>query len=381
MQKVKYRRHAVACMVVLAGIQLWICACGAGFQNGSFPGLINAQAASVTVTEGLAAPGATETLPEPDVEQLLDESEPSDEELDQMVDQYLEMMGNGDAMVGDVKSETIVDPRLKIDPASWGKVRYTLPNKSSFTTTAPNGMITTEDVSFEFSGNVMAVVHKDDEASKLVDEPQFTEPGSYHLRLLFYQTAVQESTDFNVYEVNYYFTIIGKSDGTLGVITAPKDFRISEAKKDGVPLPIIGSESVFLEEDGIYEIWYQDLQTGTVHVSTRFERDTTAPFLTFSKELTGEALVGPVEYYPSERGATVTLTYNGNRGPAVTNELTSGGLYQLEVTDQVGNTRYYQVNIRQTFDLIDARLIILALILLGAMGLRLLFLRRDMRVI
>jgi len=51
------------------------------------------------------------------------------------------------------------------------------------------------------------------------------------------------------------------------------------------------------------------------------------------------------------------------------------------VTDQVGNTRYYQVNIRQTFNLIDTRLIILALILLGAMGIRLLFIRRDMRVI
>ena len=144
---------------------------------------------------------------------------------------------------------------------------------------------------------------------------------------------------------------------------------------------MIASENVFLEGDGIYEIWYQDLDTGTIHMSTRFERDTTAPFLTFSKELTGGMLVGPIEYYPSERGSTVTVTYNGNRGPAVTNVLTSGGLYQLEVADQVGNTRYYQVNLRQTYNFIDTRLIILALILLGVMGLRLLFLRRDMRVI
>jgi len=358
MRKVRYRTRTAVCAVLLIVLQLWA---------GSF-GVMEAQATSTLVDE-------------PDLEQLLTESEPSDEELNQMVDQYLEMMGNGDPAVNDIKSETIMDPQMKLQQAERGKIRYILPNQSSFTTTAPNGMITTEPVSFEFAGNVMAVMYKDDETAKMVDEPFFTEPGNYHLRLLFYQTAIQDGADFNVYEVNYYFTIIGKCDGTLGVITAPKDFRISEAKKDGVPLEIIGSETVFLEDDGIYEVWYQDLQSGMIHVSTRFERDTIAPFLTFSKELTGEPLVGPVEYYPSERDATVTLTYNGNRGPAVTNELTSGGLYQLEVTDQVGNTRYYQVNIRQTFNLIDTRLIILALILLGAMGIRLLFIRRDMRVI
>lgn len=363
MQRVRRMSRAFLCMTaagMLAGSIKGDIAC---------PGMLDIYAAEIYTEETLPA----DWLQEPDAD--------SEAELDLMVEKYLEQMESGVSGDTSVQSDTIVDPVLRLEQAEGGRVKYTLPNQSSFWATVPDGMITTKDVVLEFTDGVMAVAQKDDENSYLVDEPYFTEPGVYHLKMIFYHTETRNGSDYNVYELNYHFTIIDEVDGTLGVVTAPKDFRITEAKKDGVPLTVVRSEAVFLDGDGIYEIRYQDLATGRIHMSTVFERDTTAPFLTFSREFTDGVLAGPVEYYPSEVGAAVIMTYNGNRGPAVSNVLTSGGLYQLEVTDQVGNSRFYHVTVRPTYQFFDKRMIILIFICLGALGLRLLRVRRDMKVI
>ena len=380
MKKVRRRRTQWRKAAAAAGMILTI----AEFSVGSSWGVLNAWAVGQTggqwtFDQQTAGDSADLEITEEDL--LENPEDISDAELNQMVDEYLKQLGGGGASVDQMTSETIKNPRLKMESAGKGKIRYTLPNYSSFTATVPSGMITERKVEFEFPNGVMGTVQKDDQRSSLIDEAVFMETGVYRLKLLFYQSPSAEIQDYNVYEVSYCFTIIGETDGSLGVVTAPEQFEISEVIKDGVPQKEVNPEYFFLGEDGIYEIRYQDLETGMIHLETNFVRDTTAPFLTFSKELTGDDVVGPVSFTSSEPGSAVTVTYNGNQGQIGTDTLTAGGFYELKVSDQVGNSRTYYVNIRQTYKLIDTRLVILALILLTGMGLRLLFLRRNMRVI
>ena len=107
----------------------------------------------------------------------------------------------------------------------------------------------------------------------------------------------------------------------------------------------------------------------------------TAPYLTFSKEIEGTSVSGPVEFSPSETGTTIYLTYNGNRAVTQQSELTVPGHYTLEVMDEAGNVRSYQLQIRQTYQFFDIRVVIMALVLLGGIAVRLLFLRKNMTVL
>ena len=75
------------------------------------------------------------------------------------------------------------------------------------------------------------------------------------------------------------------------------------------------------------------------------------------------------------------MDYNGNRGYAVGNVLTAAGNYELSVEDAAGNRRAYRLRIRQTYDLMDGRLLLLILIMLAIIGIRLAAARRDMRVL
>ena len=49
--------------------------------------------------------------------------------------------------------------------------------------------------------------------------------------------------------------------------------------------------------------------------------------------------------------------------------------------DEAGNVRSYQLQIRQTYQFFDIRVVIMALVLLGGIAVRLLFLRKNMTVL
>ena len=305
----------------------------------------------------------------------------SDEELEALVNEYLETMEQGEESQYPTTSETILLSGLPMEDNGKGKLRYTLPNQETFVASVPNGMITEKRVRFEFPDGFIGTVQKDGGEPSVIKDGLFTEPGVYQLKLLFFQSPSPEILDNNVYEVRYSFTIIGEKDRKLGVVTAPEQFRISEVIKNGIPQSDVNPQFYFLMEDGAYEIRYQDQNTGMIHLKTSFVRDTTAPFLDFSRDITQRDVAGPVEFTTSEPNSTVTVTYNGSRGQMETNTLTSGGFYRLEVQDSTGNSRCYQLTIRQTYKLFDTRLIILTLIFLAGLAGRLLFLRRNMKVI
>lgn len=303
----------------------------------------------------------------------------SDEEWEALMDSYMKDVENDDS--GDsVMAETIADPELFMEDAGQGRIRYTLPNRVSFTSNVPEGMVTEQKVFVELSEGAIGTVQKDGEEASLLGDGVLEEAGSYELKLVFFQSPYQEIEDRNLYEVHFSFEIVEEQNNTLDVIHAPELFEISEVYKDGVLQNEEGIQSFSFQEDGSYEIRYRDLATGKIQPVTRFIRDTEAPFLTFSKDITEKRITGPVEFTVSEPDCTVMATFNGNRGPLATNTLTTGGFYVLEVIDRAGNSRTYQFDIRQTYKLFDKTLVIMSLIFFTGLAAWLLYLRKNMRV-
>lgn len=303
----------------------------------------------------------------------------SDEEWEQLMDSYQE-----DILEGDLErlfqTESIVVSDLLLENAGQGMIRFTLPNRVSFTSNVPNGMVTDQKVRIELPDESIGTVQKDGEEAFLLDDGVFTEAGEYELKLAFYQAQTSESEDYNIYEVHFSFTIIDEMNNSLEVINAPNEFEITEVFKDGVLQNGTGKESCSFLKDGNYEIHFRDRKSGLIHLVTQFTRDTEAPFLMFSKDITEKNVTGPVEFTVSEPDCTVMVTYNGNRGQLMINTLASGGFYELEVIDQAGNSRTYQFSIRQTYKLFDTKLVIMACIGFAGLAAWLVYLRNNMRV-
>ena len=314
-----------------------------------------------------------------DLEQIPDDY--YDMDIDQFTEEYLEKIERGEVTFDELGREKIVNPPLTMKMVQNGNIRYTLPNGDYYEVNVPNGTITERPVIFDPSADVVAVVTKDGESSSLFNSWHFSEPGNYQIKLVFYQFEAEGAEDLNVYEVNHYFTITGSKINNIGAVPAPDGFEIISAKRDGVPLTIDNPKCLFLGGDGKFEIRYRDTATGSIYATSSFNRDTTAPFLTFSKEIAEGEVEGPVEFYTGDIKDKVYTFYNGHSGEAVTNELSIPGDYVLKVVDDAGNGRIYSLKIKQTYRILEPKTIILALVLLLGAGASLLFLRRDTKVI
>jgi len=309
------------------------------------------------------------------------DEELTDEEIDRLLEEYFSRTDAGQGTEKAGEAAKVTAPQLLMEADGDGWLTYTLPDGSSFASSVPCGMITSEPVELKLPPGAVAILRRDDAAEPSVKSWRFAEKGNYHIKLLMFQEPGGSAADYNIYEVNFYFTIIGETDRTLGAFPAPEGFFIKEVKKNGREQEIPEERCFFLEEDGRYEICCQARSDPGIQVNAEFVRDATAPFLSFLPEPDPSGHPGPVKFYPSEENCRATVSYNGSRGYAVGNELTAAGNYELSVEDGAGNRRVYHLRIRQTYDPVDRRVILAVLLMAAAAAVRLVLLRRDMRVL
>lgn len=298
-------------------------------------------------------------------------------EVQRIIEEYLDAMEN---VPGEAAEAELVQPSLEMSVRGQG-LEYRLPDGSVFFSSVPNGMITGEPVEFRPPDNALSLIQVDDELAAMQSRERFTEPGSYRIRMLCYSPLKGREINYTVYEVLFYFTILEPVTRQVGVVQAPEGFVITGVRKDGSRQEPDSGWCVFLQEDGVYEIDYEKEEGQPLKLKTRLARDTTAPFLNFSQEVGRDAVPSPLSFQPSEPDCTIRMLYNGSSGYAVSNTLTTAGIYELRVSDRAGNSRSYQVRIRQTYELMDYRLMLMGVVLFGGIVLWMFFLRRHMRVL
>ncbi|MCI9146898.1 MAG: hypothetical protein HFG73_01350 [Hungatella sp.] len=315
------------------------------------------------------------------LEELEGQEDVSEEELNQALEEYFKDLDVEELGKETVTSEKITNPVLKVETERSGRLRYTLPNGNYFVSSVPCGMITSDPVELELPDGTVGLVQKDDVKQTFPETWRFTEKGVYYVRILVLQPPGNLTVDYNIYEVNFYFTIIDRTNSTLGAVPAPEGFVITGVRLDGKPQEVEQERCYFLKDDGYYEIEFES--RGDLQSSARigFLRDTKAPFLSFSKDMEPGGIPSEVEFYPSEPGCQVYMHYNGNGGYAVSNRLTAAGAYSLSVEDKAGNSRTYYVKLRQTYKLLDWRILLAAAVAVVFMAIKLLAARRDMRVL
>lgn len=304
----------------------------------------------------------------------------SDEELKQLIEEYLREMESEDLGAVGQETEKIVDPEMAVE-LKEGMLCYRFPNLGYFTSTVPKGMISSQPVELSLSSGCVGIIDYEGEATTMSGSRRFAEKGNYQIKILSYQAPEEMAGDYHLYETNFCFAIVGREDGRLGAVPAPEGFLITQVLLEGEPLPVENPRCFFLGEDGSYRVTYQATDFPELELATEFFRDTTAPFLSFSPEPEGHVVFGMAEFFPSQPDCKVYLSYNGEQGYAVSSQLTVAGHYRLRVEDEVGNGREYQLQIKTNYRLIDGRMMGLGAAVLALVGAWMVFLRRNMRVL
>ncbi len=300
-----------------------------------------------------------------------------EKEVQELIDQYLNAL---EMIPGEVEEKDLIRPELQLKARGEG-IEYFLPDGDSFYSSVPNGMITGEPVEFRPPVHSLSMVQVNDNLAAMQGTERFTEPGSYQIRLICYHSLNEEKAGYQAYEVLFYFTILEPITSRIGVVQAPEGFIITNVRRDGKKQKQESGSWVFLQQDGSYEINYEDQKTGEIHMKTHVIRDTTAPFLDFSRKIGSKPEPLPLSFQASEPDCRIYMLYNGSSGYAVTNTLTTAGTYELRVSDTAGNSRSYLVRLKQTYKLMDYRMVGIGIAALIGIVLWMVGLRRNMRVL
>lgn len=274
----------------------------------------------------------------------------------------------------------IKDPEMKINyDSDSGMLAYAFPNGEQYLVSVPSGALSKDNVKIELSSNMTATVSFNDTILTGIDEYVFSEVGTYAVNIVCY-SADFNSADVNTYSGTYYFTIIGSTISNINILNAPVGYQIANLSCDGNELQSKSEKAYALRKDGIYECTFASIEDESIQYQITFVRDTTAPFLTFAKELEDTVEV-PLTFYRSEPNAKVVIRTDGIDTIAVTDTIKTSGYYNITVSDEAGNSRMYHVQLERTYKLVNIKTIVLFVVLLAGLGLYLIKTRKNMQIL
>lgn len=247
-------------------------------------------------------------------------------------------------------------PELKASyDAATGFYNYILPNDGGFSMNAPLGSISNYQVTVKTLNG--AVISRYCEDNSNVEVPEAEENG---------KSIVQFTADK---EAGYCFAvksdtmgkprwescrsrlsfIVKKADSptNMSLLKAPYGFEIGEITLNGKSMDISDKKMMILTEDGDYDVSFYPVKVeGAGNYTVSFKRDTTAPYMIFSEDISGGEIKGTIFFHPSEADAEVKLYRNGKEVQRVPDGISAGGNYHIEVSDSLRNRMDYYFSVK-----------------------------------
>ncbi len=222
-----------------------------------------------------------------------------------------------------------------------GAFVYTLPNGDWIGSTAPLGGHGGQSAIVTLGSNMRIVAaYFNGDYLSLPDTLTFTRVGTYFFTLYSdeYGTLGDES-----YVLNFSFTLGGDVVQDTSLVPSPYGFTLTNLTKDGQALACPMGNYAYLPNDGVYTLTYA---VGNTTYTRSLVKDSTAPALFFNQPTyTDDILDQEVSFTLSDPTATVTIKRNGNAVVASRNTIARNGYYQMEISDQYGNTRSYDFTV------------------------------------
>lgn len=262
-----------------------------------------------------------------------------------------------------LKFEGAKDVQLSFNTET-NRYTYTFPNKNVIETSVPNGALSLGPVVLNIdkdSTDVTAI--KDNEDYNLGNNYYFYEPGSYELEMLC-GPGNYSGDNLTFYRYRFSFQIMKDGCSRQNFLVAPDGYEIGHISCNGQPVKITNPTCMNLREDGNYQIRFS--AEGFPDYRLSFRKDTQAPTLTFSQDITKSGLKMPVSFEKNQADSEVTVYRDGNEVQLNSQNLNQGGWYQIVVSDKAGNSRTYHFFVKQTYHLFNRHLVtLLAAVVIG----------------
>ncbi len=262
-----------------------------------------------------------------------------------------------------LKFETTTDVQTSFNEENNFYV-YTFPNQNQIETSVPNGAMTSGPVILHISKDSTDVTAtKDNETYSIGDGYYFSEPGTYELELLC-GPGNYSGDNLTFYQYRFSFQIMKDGFSRQNFLVAPEGYEIVHVSCDGQPMKIKNPTCMNLRKDGSYQVRFSAEELPDYRLS--FQKDTQAPTLTFSQDITKSGLKLPVSFEKRQSDSEVTVYRDGNEVELNSQTLNQGGWYQIAVSDRAGNSRAYHFFVKQTYHLFNRHLVtLIAAVLIG----------------
>ena len=303
----------------------------------------------------------------------------SDEEIEQALEEFFGSDWNSDDLAAE--AEILEDaPWTMTWEAEDGMFRYSFDEETFFLSAVPQGMVCAGPVRVAYPENGSAFIYKDGELMRDMDQDTFSEPGRYRLSIIAFSAPDTAGGSIKFYKKDFHFDITAETSDFPTVIPAPEGCRLREVRLDGRRLDQPDPGGIFLEGDGRYVITWEVPGT-QAQLITEFTLDTTAPFLSFSQDVSGGSASIPLEFEPSEDDVKIYMEYNGFQGLFTGNTLWTEGDCRLIVEDSAGNRRSYRLHLEREPERKPVQWIVMGFVVLAGAAIWLFYLRRHMKII
>ena len=257
---------------------------------------------------------------------------------------------------------------------------HTLPNGSTFQLTVPSGSVSVNPVHVMFSNDIIIYgISRNGEYISVEEPYSFTQEGCYQIECT---TGVSDigQTNGTLYRFDVWFLIRKYTIQDMDIINAPNGFLVRQVWKNGMPVKIPQFEYLYLEEDGIYRILFEEKHRKCQYI-LECNIDREAPYLFFNKNFFDEKFYVPLSFTPSEEGCMIEIYQNGEKMPYISNSIEDGGIYRIVISDPYGNQRENSFFLLHNMKIIKPTRIILSTVFVLAIIIFMCYQRRHMRVL
>lgn len=208
-------------------------------------------------------------------------------------------------------------------------------DETIFVSDVPEGIIASTSVYVKPAKGVSGYLYVNGEMELIESSGVYTEPGKYDI--LVYKSKPGDS----LAELHFTFEIIPKMVNNIEQVIAPKGYKISKAAYNDGELSF-DKQSVLTAEDGKYRICFVNEGNKDVGYELTFVKDTKAPEITFTKDVSSGAVKAPLAYSFDEKDGAVEVIRDGKHlNLPAGKEIYEGGNYVFLITDEAGNVGEY----------------------------------------
>lgn len=246
----------------------------------------------------------------------------------------------------------------------------------------PNGSIVTNPVQVTPASGITQYVYHNGVLEVTPEEYIYKEPGYYEIVSTTFKTpeGSEDTMSRIMVQTIFRFTIIDSSARDYNVVSAPEDFVMDRVVYQGKEQEIPESGYFFLGRDGKYVFHFTCLNDSALTSSLEIDKDTVAPFVSFSQDITGGPVKAPLTFTCDDANAKIQVYRDNQECLLSGQQIEYGGVYYLVATDSHGNSREYEFSIKTEYHFFSPGMVVILVIIVLMLAFFMLYKRGQMQV-